>query len=198
MESYDDYKVGDTVYCLAWLGTPFTVSAKDDASGRICLQAPSTVDPYGSQIDLFPETMWMLTHSPWDRVWFWPDRAGETYESVFQRYAADVTVGDVVPGYYFDPGLLAPGPMCYLKPKPAISMAFRVEQVDVPSGQVLVRPVAAVDDAGGVTRDTTLELTPDRWTAIGPIAPVRIGMHNYRWGLAFGDVLLNWTDFLSP
>ena len=71
----------------------------------VSLQAPAASTCRGAQLDIFPETAWMLTHEAWDQVWFWPDRAGERYGEVFDRFLANHHVGQVVPGYHFAGGL---------------------------------------------------------------------------------------------
>src|SRR5438132_1889299 len=69
------FDVGDRVYCLAWVGTPFEVVARSD--GMLSLQGLNGSD---AQVDIFDETSWMLTREPWDKIWYWPDRAGERYD----------------------------------------------------------------------------------------------------------------------
>jgi hypothetical protein len=48
---------------------------------------------------------------------------------------------------------------------------------------VRVKPVAEASD-GIVT--------------VGPNVPLRLGMTWYRWSLSFGEIILNWCDFLPP
>src|SRR5688572_12412256 len=61
MLTYEDVSIGDQLWCLAWIGKEFTVVEKDDETRRVALEGPSAVDPYGAQVDLFPDTMWMAT-----------------------------------------------------------------------------------------------------------------------------------------
>ena len=51
-----DFDVGDRVFCLAWIGTPFEVVSRND--GMVSLQGVTNT---GAQIDVFPETAWMVT-----------------------------------------------------------------------------------------------------------------------------------------
>jgi hypothetical protein len=194
--TYADVDVEDKVYCLAWLGKQFTIVAKDERTGRVELEAESAVDPYGAQVDLFPETMWMLTDQPWDQIWYWPDRAGEHFDAVFNRWIGRHRVGQVVLGYLVDTGIAGVGD--FLVPKPKLSMAFRVTSIDLSFAQVMVEPVVLADDPG------RRELGPaemngpaDRWLATGPRLPLRIGMNTYRWALSVGDIVLNWEDFTA-
>jgi hypothetical protein len=198
IESYDDFKVGDQVHCLAWLGKLFTVASKDDNTGRIALQGSSATDPYGAQVDLFPDTMWMVTHQPWDQIWPWPDRAGEHATEVFERYAQRHHESEVVAGYYNEEGLQLSGEQTFLTPNAKKAMAFRLLSVDVPLGQIRVEPVARIDAQGGLTTVIEPGIAASQWVAVGPNAALRVGMRSYRWALSFGELILNWQDFAPP
>jgi hypothetical protein len=193
MLTFEDVSVGDQLWCLAWIGKEFTVVEKDGETGRVALEGPSAVDPYGAQVDLFPDTMWMATREPWDQVWFWPDRAGERFDEVFDRWWAGHEIGDIVLAYPLDQALTSLG---FVKVRPRLAMAFRIVAFDV-DAHIQVEPVVIAADP---TRrdDEALAAPPDAWVAVGPRAPARIRMADYRWGLTFGDLILNWQDFLDP
>ena len=96
--TYEAVAVGDEVYCLAWIGKKFTVVDKDDDKKLVALEGESASDPYGAQVDVFDETMWMITDQPWDQIWYWPDRAGEHYQEVYERWVARQSPGQIVVG----------------------------------------------------------------------------------------------------
>jgi hypothetical protein len=181
---------------LAWLGKEFTVVEMDDETQRVALEGASAVDPYGAQVDLFPDTLWMATTEPWDQIWFWPDRAGERFNEVFNRWFAAHRVGEVVLGYPIDTGIAAVGGFVILRPK--ASMAFRITAMDDSMAQITVEPVARTDNVGLRGEEALAGAPPDAWAPIGPKLPLRIRMAEYRWALSFGDVILNWTDFMPP
>jgi hypothetical protein len=193
MLTYDDVSVGDQLWCVAWIGKEFTVVEKDDESHRVALEGANAVDPYGAQVDLFPDTMWMATREPWDQIWFWPDRAGERFDEVFDRWWAAHEIGQVVLAYPLDQGLASLG---FVKVRPRLAMAFRIVAIDV-DAHIQVEPV--VIEADPTRRgDEALAAPPEAWVAVGPRAPARIRMADYRWALSFGDLILNWEDFLDP
>ena len=121
---YPDYSVGDRVYCLAWIGQPFDVVAKDDERQAISVETPPAW-PSSAQFDIFPETMFLLTQEHWDQIWHWPDQAGEVYFDVFQRFVDRHRVGQVVAGYQVPDGLMALGATKIdLDAKPAMMFSF--------------------------------------------------------------------------
>jgi hypothetical protein len=192
-ESYADFKVGDTVYCLAWIGAPFEIAAKNDERGIISLQAPAGSSRYGAQVDIFRDTLWMLTHEKWDQIWFWPDRAGERYETVFDRFMANHKVDEVVAGYFLPGGLGG----LYVEESPSRAMMFRIRGLDQGNRQVRVHPVAALaDDGKSLLSEPRPDIPPDRWMRAGATVPLRLEMRMYRWCLSFGELVLNWRDFL--
>jgi hypothetical protein len=196
-EPVDGFAVGDEVWCLAWVGKAFTVVETNPADGRISIQAPSATDAYGAQVDLFPDTRWMLTHEPWDQVWHWPDRAGETYETVVDRFMDGLEVGRVLRGYYFDTGIASIRQGKHVAPVPKAAMTFRVHSIERHRGrQVWTEPVAPVDAEGRLLEDPDVDLETGSWRRVGPAAPLRVGMRAYRWSLSFGELVLNWSDFL--
>jgi hypothetical protein len=141
----------------------------------------------------------MLTHEPWDQIWHWPDRAGETYETVVARFMADLEIGQVLRGYYFDTGMGAVRQGMHVAAVPQAAMTFRVQKLD-PGGrgrQVWVETVAAVD-ADGRFLDVDGDVAASGWERVGPTVPLRVGMRAYRWSLSFGEFVLNWQDFLPP
>lgn len=194
---FDDYAIGDEVWCLAWVGKLFTVVDKNPNDRRISIEGPSATDPYGSQIDILPDTMYMLTKEPWDQIWYWPDRAGETYETVVDRFMDGLEVGRILTGYYLDSGPAALRQGMHVTTAPVAAMTFRVQFID-PGGrgrQVWVEAMAPFDAQGDL-----IEAGEDReavsWRRVSGSVPLRIGMRAYRWSLSFGDFVLNWSDFL--
>jgi hypothetical protein len=191
-ESYDDYTIGDEVWTLAWLGMPFVVVNKVDELGRIELNgaAPCSL-PEGAMVDINPPSMFMLTHKQWDQVWYWPDRAGEHYDQVVDRFIADHVEGEVITGYYVD------GYSAATIDRRAMALRISFGSVDT-WGQIHVQPVAAVaPDGSGLIRTYDPSIPDDQWFQAGPAAPARLEMHMYRWALRYGDVVLNWRDFLT-
>ena len=192
-DSYADFKVGDRVYCLAWIGQPFEVAAKNDELQLISLQAPAESSRYGAQIDIFPDTIWMLTHEKWDQIWFWPDREGERFEAVFDRFLNNHQVDEVVAGYYFPGGLAG----MFIEPDPTRAMMFRIRALDRGTRQVRVHPVAALaDDAKSISIEPRASMASASWLRSGPTVPLRLEMRMYRWCLSFGEFVLNWQDLL--
>jgi hypothetical protein len=116
MTSFDELAVGDEVWCLAAVGTPFLVAG-----------------PGGQGV--------LSRH--------WHRRA--------------------------KPGVRGAQPEdCDVVRDPTANARF---------GQVRMKPVAEASD-GIVT--------------VGPNVPLRLGMTWYRWSLSFGEIILNWCDFLPP
>lgn len=188
----DDFKVGDRVYCLAWVGTPFEVVASSERVLSLAGRADSA--RRGAELDIFPETAWMVTRQPWDQIWFWPDRAGERYDEVFDRFMGAHAEGDVVAGYHFAGGLAG----FTISPDPARGMAFRIRSLDEGTRQIRVHPVAGLAPDGAVLiTDPRADIAPERWLRSGPTLPLRIEMRMYRWCLCFGELVLNWDDLLA-
>jgi hypothetical protein len=94
--THEDVAVGESVYCLAWLGPVFTVVDVEESSGRVSIETATAKDTRGIQIDLFPDMMFMITQEPWDQIWYWPDRAGEHYDAVYERFVGDHPAGSVL------------------------------------------------------------------------------------------------------
>jgi hypothetical protein len=194
--TYDGIAVGDEVYCLAWIGKKFTVVHKDDDKRLVALEGDSASDPYGAQVDVFEETMWMVTDQPWDQIWYWPDRAGEHYHEVYERWVARHASGRVIVGYLADTGIIAVGG--HIAAKPKRSMNFRIVKIDDSFKQTVVEPVALADDPGRRPDLDDLAVPAREWVSVGPKVPVRISMISYRWAVSFGDIVLNWEDFAAP
>ena len=187
--SLEDFKVGDRVYCLAWVGTSFEVVDRTDR--MLSLQAPADSIPYGQQVDIFADTAWMVTHEPWDQIWHWPDRAGERYEEVVERFLASHRVGDVVAGYYFEGALDG----FTVRTDDRHAMAFRIRSMDPSAGRILVHPVAAANDDGrSLVTSPAPEIADEHWLRCGPTVPLRLEMRMYRWCLSYGEMVLNWRD----
>lgn len=190
--AYDDIHVGDRVYCLAWIGQPFDVVHRDDDLQLISIETPASSPTFG-QIDIFPETMFLLTHEQWDQIWYWPDRAGERYTEVFDRFLDAHHVGDVIAGFHGGDGLLAAATRMTVALDPNTAMMFRITSIDRKRGEIRVEPVAAIG------ADETLISTPvadpaGPWLACGPAVPLRLEMRMYRWCLCFGELVVNWQD----
>ena len=193
--SFADYEVGDRVWCLAWVGQPFEVVGKDEDHEVIALEIPEGWGVSG-QIDIYPETMFMLSKEHWDQIWYWPDRSGQRYDEVFGRFLARHTVGQVVPGYVAGEGLaghVAPGGY-----EPKAAMMFRITSINTDIGQVLVEPVAAVGPANELIHAPSSGVPAQDWRTCGPVVPIRIEMKLYRWVLTFGAFALNWYDLPDP
>ena len=144
---YESYRLGDRVYCLAWIGQPFDVVAKDDERGVIGIETPPEW-PTFAQVDVFPETMFLLSREHWDQIWYWLDRAGVRYLEVFERFVARHRVGEVIPGYHLPDGLLVTLGGMGLNREAKRTMMFRIQALDVGRGQIRVHPVAALGTGG--------------------------------------------------
>lgn len=190
---YESYGIGDRVYCLAWIGQPFDVVAKDDERRVIGIETPPGW-PTFAQVDVFPETMFLLTHEHWDQIWYWPDRAGERYLEVFHRFAERHHVGEVICGYHVPDGLMVTLGGVKVSLDPKRTMMFRIQAIDVGRGQVRVHPVAAVGPDGVVASTPTDGLSDPAWQRSGPTVALRLEMRLYRWCITFGEMVLNWDD----
>jgi hypothetical protein len=189
-ETYDDFAVGDEVWCLAWIGVPFTVAAKLDEIERLELRAgvPCSL-PEGAGIDINPSNMFMVTHNLWDQIWYWPDRCNERYSDVVSRFIDEHPEGKIVTGYHCDPGM--PLPVASLRK----AAAFRLSYAALDSwNEIQVQPVAATRN-GEIIRAYDPAIPDDQWVECATPAPLRLGMQVYRWALRYGDVILNWSDF---
>lgn len=190
---YEDYKLGDRVRCLAWIGQPFDVVVKDDARRVIGIETPPGW-PTFAQVDVFPETMFLLTHEHWDQIWYWPDRAGEHYLEVFERFLARHRIGEVIAGYDVPDGLLVTLGGMKAELDPERTMMFRIQAIDVGRGQVRVHPVTAVGDDGAVVYGRNDAIPDAAWRRSGPTVPLRLEMRLYRWCLTFGELVVNAED----
>lgn len=189
--AWNDYAVGDTVYCLAWIGKRFQIVGKDEQ--LINLHGDAEFDPYGAQVDIVPASLWMITKKPWDQVWYWPDRKGEHYEAVFERFMSARKVGEVLNGY-IHAGALNPLAKDIVD-VPENAMAFRVEMIDPVNKQINVLPVVGVVAGADPISDADDRRKPERWIRCGPVVPATISMHSYRWCISVGPFILNWRDF---
>jgi hypothetical protein len=191
-QAFEDFAVGDTVFCLAWIGMPFRVSVCDPEKQYIALDGlgPCSL-PDGAQLDIYVDTIHFITHNQWDQLWYWPDRLGETYLQVYDRFLAAHDHGEVITGYQGIGGSL------YIDPQPHQAMTFRLYLDKVETTQtILAEPVVAIpDDGGALIRTFDPSIPADRWVASGPIGTVTLTMKAYRWSLTAGDILLNWDDF---
>jgi hypothetical protein len=188
-ELYDEFNVGDEVYCLAWIGMPFVVVGKNDEKRAIEIDGTGPCSlPEGARIDLSPENHFMLTHEHWDQLWYWPDIAGETYLDVAERFVESHHTDEVVNGY-------AAG-MVWVVNEPDRAMAFRLDlDTWTHFGQVNAQPVAALGQDLTVVLDAAADVSSDRWVATGPTVALELRMVAYRWSLTFGKFVLNWQDF---
>ena len=189
---YDDLDVGDRVWCLAWVGLPFDVVGKDDELQAVAIETPPGWPTY-ARVDLLPETMFLLTTEQWDTLWHWPDRAGERYLDVFERFVEQHHVGQVVSGQIVATGLDALRQGMAVTPDPARAMAFRIDALDRGFGQIRVHPVVAFDDGTSILVPSGV-VPDDAWVRVGPTVPLRMEMRTYRWHLTFGELSLTWSD----
>jgi len=178
-DEFADLSPGDRVWCLASIGVPYEVAKIDEARRRVHL-TPHAALPGMFPIDLSAHAAWMLSTERWDQIWYWPDREGERFDEVVERFADAHAPGEIVQGYVVDTNVGSSG---FLEPDPKLAMSFEIQPATPPIAQVRVRPVVE---------------TPEGWVKAGPKVPLRIGMTNYRWSLSFGDIVVNWTDFLRP
>jgi hypothetical protein len=195
-ETYEDFHVGDEVYCLAWVGMPFQIVGKDDETQKIALQGlgrTSLTD--GAQVDIGPSNLFLITHQLWDQIWYWPDRKGETYTQVFDRFVAEHRTGEVVTAYFSE--VLALLGMMVVKPANAVAYRIDVNHA-VDRRTISAEPVAAyVESEQRLVTMCDPSIPDDRWLKCGPKMPVTIAMHGYRWSLGLGEIILNWQDFLD-
>lgn len=195
-EAYEDFKIGDRVFCLAWTGMPFEVTAKDESTRRISLNGlgPCSLSE-GAKIDIDPSAMFMLSHNLWDTIWHWRDRAGETYKQVVRRFIDQHKDGEIVAGYAIAPVTVE----CphYVTPDPKKGMTFRLNYgALIPLHQIHVEPLAAIDyEKKQLMVHYDPSIPEDRWVRNGPPMALRLELHAYRWALVYGRILLNWTDF---
>jgi hypothetical protein len=187
--AYEDYVVGDEVSCLAWLGTRFTVVGKDDAARSISLQGIGTSVP--ALIDIYEQNLFMLAHENLDQVWYWRDRAGETYDVVFDRFVAAHHDGEVVPGYFLPmPGLAA------LAPVPALELPVRLNFSSVVSKRQILGQIVVAVGPSRVVDTVDAGVSDDAWQDVGPAMPMQVEMTAYRWSLTFAGTVVNVVDFL--
>jgi len=189
-EPYESYQIGDEVWCLAWIGMPFVVSGKNDEKRTIEIDGTGPCSlPEGALIDVGPENHFMLTHEPWDAIWYWPDSEGEGYQQVVDRFVEQHHEGEIVTGY-------AAGGIT-VNDTPAGAMTFRLSFAGYGHfGQITATPVAALaDDGSELVRLHDPAIPDERWLRCGPTLPLEIKMTAYRWSLAYGKIVLNWQDF---
>jgi hypothetical protein len=180
--SFDGLAVGDSVWCLASVGTPYVVTGVDRERGRVGVSPHPAAGGGVRPLELSADTSWLLTTEPWDQVWYWPDRAGERYDEVVDRFVELHPPGAVVAGYFLDTSVGAAN-HGFITPNPKLAMSFEIQRPTPGFGQVRVRPVTTTE-AGVVP--------------VGPNLPLRVGMIAYRWSLSFGELVLNWEDFTKP
>jgi hypothetical protein len=175
---------------------PFKVVAKDDESGRISIEGQS-VPPYdgGTQLDIYPQNVFMLTHNVWDQIWYWPDRRGETFGEVFDRFVNSHEDGDLV-NAYFAPTLEGLG-LPLIDRDANLAQGYRIDLTRVTSHrQLSAHAVCAIIDNGGAVRsDYDVSIPNDKWLKCGPVVPVQIEMKAYQWTLTAGRLILNADDF---
>ncbi|MGE0794235.1 MAG: hypothetical protein AB7H43_12490 [Acidimicrobiia bacterium] len=182
VSSLDELSVGDDVWCLASLGVPYTVTGLDPEAGRLTISPHPAMAGTARPVTLTGDALWLVTTERWAQVWDWPDRAGERYEEVVDRFVASNPPGEVVQGYFLDTAIGATN-QGFLTPNPKTAMAFEIQPPTPGFGQVRVRPVTAGAEG---------------WVRVGPNVPLRVGMTWYRWSLSFGELVLNWPDFAPP
>lgn len=190
LDSFDEFQVGDAVWCLAWIGMPFTVVGKNDEKRIIQIDGTGPCSlPDGAKIDLVPQHHFMLTHHMWDSIWYWPDSSGERYQEVFDRFVDKHSEGQIVSGY------VASGITVADHPDAAVAFRLSFDAVSL-FGQIRAEPVVAISpDATSLIRLFDPSIPSDRWVSSGPGLPLEIKMVGYRWALCYGKVVLNWEDF---
>jgi hypothetical protein len=173
---------------------PFRVVAKDDDKQLIMIdgQGPCSL-PDGAVLDIDPSTQFMLSHNQWDTIWHWPDRAGETYKQIVDRFVDAHAEGDVVTGYLGSYLM----DFHFIEPRPDRAMAFKLSLGAKDTWHLVhAQPVAAVaDDGSRLLLEYDPAVSADRWINSGPAAPLRVEMVSYRWALLYGRTVLNWRDF---
>ncbi|MET0985664.1 MAG: hypothetical protein ABW034_09690 [Steroidobacteraceae bacterium] len=189
MNAFESFDVGDRVYCLAWIGKQFEIVARDDTRGILSLQGDLENVPQGAQVDIFRSTTWMVTHDKWDQIWYWKDRAGEGYTDVYQRFLAANTPGSVVTGYQVE----GSNPLDAIACTPERAMAFRI--LAIHDLGIAIQPVVGLTAEGTPVRESTADATV-RWIPTGPMTSAVLKMTDYRWSLGYGDIVLNWRDFV--
>lgn len=190
-EPYEAYEIGDQVWTLAWVGMPFEVVGKNDETRTIMLDGTGPCSlPGGARLDLLPQNLYLLTHEVWDQIWYWPDIAGEHYDTVVDRFVEQHSSGEIVMGY-------AAGSLTVSTDKPERGNPFRLDLDDYAYfGQIMAQPVAAVAaDGTGLVLDYDAAVPDDRWFATGPKLALKLKMVGYRWALARGTMVLNTADF---
>ncbi len=179
----DDFRVGERVWSLVHVGTPYDVAAVDESRAALVLEPEPQLGGGPRPVTIPESFLWLVTKEHWDQIWYWPDRCGETFDTVVARFTTRHAPGDVITGQYYDDGLPL-GSRGFITPDPATSMSFRLHPAQQPFfPQIPVEPIVEV---GGEI------------VSAGPIVPLRVGMTSYRWSLAFGELILNWQDFLPP
>ena len=173
LASFEDLAVGDRVWCLASIGTPFQVSTLDDDRDRVTIVPDPTLGSGGRPLELTAGASWLLTTEHWDQVWYWPDRAGERFDAVVQRFVAAHQPGEVIQGYFLDTGVGASN-QGFVNPNPKLAMSLRSSARHQDFGQVRVKPVT----------ETEAGIVP-----VGPNVPLRLGIISYRWSLSFGELI---------
>jgi hypothetical protein len=189
-ETYERYEVGDDVWCLGWIGMPFTVVGKDDDKQIIQIDGVGPCSlPGGARIDLVPQHHFMLSHQMWDSIWYWPDIAGEHYREVFDRFVDKHSEGQLVTGH------MAGG--VTVSDNPDAAVAFRLSLTGVsPFGQIYGSPVVAIAENGTeILTHLDPEIPDDRWIPSAPLLPLEMKMVGFRWALCYGKFVLNWEDF---
>ncbi len=177
----EDLSVGDRVWCLFGVGTPYEVASVDRGRRELIVEPEPRLGGGMRPVTVPDSGLWLVTKQHWDQVWYWPDRAGETHETVVERFSAQHAPGDLVTGQFYDDGMPF-GPQGYVTPTPQASMTFRIHANPMPFPRVLVEPIVDID--GQVV-------------SAGPVVPLRVAMRSYRWALSFGELIVNWHDFLQ-
>jgi hypothetical protein len=173
---------------------PFKVVGKDDDRGLIFIdgQGPCSL-PDGARADITPTTMFMLTHNLWDQIWYWPDRSGETYREVVDRFVSRHHEGEIVTGYLGGYRMDA----YYAQAIPEWATSFKLSFAELDAHHfIYAQPVAAVAaDRRSLIREYNPAIPAEDWLTAGPATLLRVEMVTYRWALTYGCFLLNWQDF---
>lgn len=186
---FEDFAVGDQVWCLAWIGMPFEVVAKDPDTEIVSIDGSARCSlPEGARLDLLPQNHYLLTKEHWDQIWYWPDLKGEQYLDVVHWFIDTHHEGELVSGY-------AAGAVS-VDPKPRGATTYRLSFEEwLPFNQLKAQPLVAVADDRTIITEFDPAIPVERWQPSGPRVALEIEMIGYRWAITHGRQVLNWTDF---
>ena len=141
---YDSYRLGDRVYCLAWIGQPFDVVAKDDERRRDRDRDSAGMAHVRAGRRLPRDDVPADVASTGTRSGTGPTGRASSISRSSSASSNGIASGEVICGYHVPDGLMVTlgGMKTSLDPKR--TMMFRIQALDEGRGQVRVHPVAAV------------------------------------------------------